>query len=533
VKSGLVLAAVTAVAGLAIAAMAVLPRVVDTPRVQSLIASGVSQALARPVRFRSASVVAWPYPAVRLRGVEIAEDPAFGGDPFVRLDDADVRLKLWPLLRGRVEFATIVLKRPTIKLAHGLGGRWNFASLGGGREAPAAPRAPRAGGGPPAGLAARVVIEKGTVVYEPRGAASAAVRPRLEDVDATFAPRAGALAFNGAARVMPGGVWLKVSEGTIGIGGARPFAEAGLRARMEIDGDDVRALAAAAVGEEPSIGGTIAGRLDVSGTVGRPRAAGEVEWRDATVTRTSAACPEPRRRTLALATVKASVSWRDGRLVADPLTTGISRGTARTRLATTISPPIRAELSDLVIERIPLERVLVDFLCLGYAVAGPLDLSGTLALSAGDPLRTLTGRGHLRVGAGTVVGARALALLGGLARGARSSARLGADLPAAVAGAPLEFDAIAGSFEIASGVATTRDLLYTSRPMTVRANGDYALASGHVNADVILERDRSVFQARVTGSADSPSIRMPASLARHVDPDRAERGFKDLLKKFR
>ena len=251
------------------------------------------------------------------------------------------------------------------------------------------------------------------------------------------------------------------------------------------------------------------------------------------MTRTSATCAEPRRRTLTLATMKASVIVRDGRLVADPLTTGIPRGAVRTKLTAATSPPIRAELSDLVVERVPLERVLVDFLCLGYAVAGPLDLTGTLAFSPADPLRTLAGRGRFHVGAGAVVGGRALALLGGLARGTGSAARLGPDLPATLAGSPLEFDSIDGGFEIANGVVTTRGLVYTSRTMTVRARGDYALASGHVNADVVLERDRSVFQARVTGPADSPSIRTPASLARHDDRDRAERGFKDLLKKFR
>ncbi len=521
-----------AIVALTIAATALVPRVVDTPRVQSLIVSSATQALARPVRFRSASVTMWPYLAVRLRGVEIAEDPAFGVDPFVRLDDADFRLKLWPLLRGRVEFATIVLKRPAITLAHGPGGRWNFASLGGAREAATAPRPPRAGGGgASAGLATRVVIDKGIVVYERRGTASGTVRHRLEDVDATFSRRAASLAFSGAARVVPGGLRVKISEGTIGLGGARTLAEGSLRARMQVDGEDVRPLAAAALGDEPSIGGALTGWFDVSGTVGRPRAAGEVEWRDATVTRTSAACAEPRRRTLTLATVKASVSWRDGRLVAEPLTTGIPRGTVRTKLTTATSPPIRAELSDLIVERIPLERVLVDVLCLGYAVAGPLDLTGTLAFSPADPLRTLAGRGRFHVGAGAVVGGRALALLGGLARGTGSAARLSPDLPATLAGSPLEFDSIAGGFEIVNGVVTTRDLVYTSRAMTARARGDYAMASGHVNADVVVERDRSVFQAKVTGSADAPSIRTPASLARHEDP--AERGFKDLLKKFR
>jgi hypothetical protein len=269
----------------------------------------------------------------------------------------------------------------------------------------------------------------------------------------------------------------------------------------------------------------------VSGTLGRPRAAGEVEWRDATVTRTSEACAEPRRRTLALATVKASVSWRDGRLVADPLASGIPRGTVRTRLAATTSAPARADLTDLTVESVPVERVLVDFLCAGWAVAGPLDLRGTLALSGTDPLASLSGRGQFRVGPGTVVGARALRLLGGLARGGASTAGLSTDLPATHAGAPLAFDSITGSYEIVDGVVVTRDLVYTGRGLTMRARGEYALARGDVRADVVLERERSVVQAKVTGSVDSPAIRSSTSLARHLDT--GERPFRDLLKRFR
>jgi hypothetical protein len=273
---------------------------------------------------------------------------------------------------------------------------------------------------------------------------------------------------------------------------------------LEVDGDDVRSLAATTLGaDEPAIGGALRGRFDLSGTVGRPRAVGEVEWQAPTVTRTSFACGEPRRRTLALAEVRAKVSWRDGRV----------------------------ELSDLVLERIPLERVLVDFLCQDYAVAGPLDLTGTLALSPGDPLRSLSGRGRFHVSAGTVVGPRALALVSGLARaGAGPSSARSADLPATLAATPLEFDAIDGAFEIEHGVVSTRDTVYTSPSLTLRAKGTYALAGARVSADVVLEHERRVMQAKVTGSVDSLSIRPTQSLARNVDGDRP---FKDLLKKFR
>ena len=524
-----ILSAVAVVAGLAIAAMVALPRLVETPRVQSMIASSATQALARPVKFRSVSVSIWPAPTARLHGFEIAEDPAFGSGPFVRLDHADLRLRVWPLLRGHVEFARLVLHAPTISVVQGPGGRWNFSSLGAARETATVARAPRTGGPAtqPPGLVSRVTIDKGLVTYERRTAGGLLVRQRLEDLEGTLVPRAGGHAFSGSGRLMPGELTLKVIDGTVGSSGARALTEATLRARVEVEGKDIGALVAAAFGPEPALGGSVTGRLELSGALGRPRAAGEIEVRSPTVTRTSPSCGEPRRRTLALGTVKASVAWRDGRLVVQPLTSGVGRGSVATTLVATAAPPTRAELSDLRLQGFPLERVLVDFLCQGYAVSGPLDLTGTLSLVTADPARTLSGSGEFRVGAGRIVGPGALALLGELVRVG------GADAPGSLPSSPFDFDSITGSYQIANGLVSTRDLVYTSRRMKAKARGDYALPTGQVNADLVLEHGRGVLQARIAGPAASPSVRVTQSVARGLDTDRVDRSFKDLLKKFR
>ena len=502
-----------------IAATAALPRIVDTSRVQSLIASSLSQALVRPVKVRSISVAVLPYPAVRLHGVEIGEDPAFGAGPFARLDAADLRLKLWSLLRGHVEFTTLVLERPTITVMQNSDGRWNFVTLGTARETASGPRGPRTGGPAvaSAALVSRIIVHHGLIAHEMRREDGTALRQRLEDVEGTLSPRAGRLGFAGSARAMPTDLGVKVTEGTLGLSGARTLNDAGVRARIELDGQSIHPLTVALLGGEPAVTGAITGRLDLSGTVGRPRAAGEVELRDATVTRTSSACPEPRSRALALATVKASVRWDDGQLVLQPLTTGIGQGSVTTKLVASAPPPAHVELSDLVLKGIPLDRVLVGFLCHGYAVTGPLDLTATLTFSPSDPARTLSGTGRFSIGAGKIIGARALALVGDVVHG----------------GSALEFDSIAGSYEIRNGVVTTRDLAYASRALRAMARGDYAIATGQMNVDVVLDHGRGMLLAKLTGPAESPAVRVaPATVRRRIEPERVERGFRELLKKF-
>ncbi|HBH04423.1 MAG TPA: hypothetical protein DDZ42_21345 [Candidatus Rokubacteria bacterium] len=527
---------------LAVAAGLALPFLVDTPRVQALIAGNAAQALGRPVKFASASVALLPLPAVELRRLEVAEDPAFGRTPFLTLERGRLRLRLRPLLAGRVEFGDLVLEGPVITLVQGADGRFNVASLGGGSAEARGPARPGRGAGGPGGpagagapaLASRVRIERGVVTYASRAGQGPAVRWRLEDVDVTLANGGPALAFEGEARLAPGDVVAKVREGRLALDG-RGLLEAPLAARVTLDGKDVSALVAAVAGPATGVAGPVRATLAVTGTLGAPRAAGDLELASARVTRVQPACPEPTRRTLALDSLRVAAAWQDARFTGRPVTTRLGGGTLTANVTASLERGVRIQVTDLAIKALPLERVLVDFLCQGYAVAAPLELTGALAFSGADPLGTLSGPGRLRIGPGRVVGAQALRLMDGVVRlGGAVSALLAADVPAALFGSPLEFDSITGTYRIADGVATTRDLLYTSRAMKVAVAGDYALGTGRMNLTLRINHGRGEVKALVAGTAAAPSIRVvPSTILRDVRPREIESGLQDLLRRFR
>ena len=525
-----------AVVLLVIAAAVALPYLIDTPRVQALIVSTASQALGRPVKFTSVSVALLPRPALRLADLEVGEDPEFGSAPFLKLQTGRLALKLGALLVGHVEFANLTLQKPAITLIRNSEGVLNIASLGGSAESRGAGRAGRAGGGAgggaPGALPGRVTIEKGTVTYVARGKAGALAKYRVEDLDLTLGARGGALTLEGAARVQPGDLRVTIADGRLALNG-KSVLEAPVSARIGVEGKDVAGLVAAGLGPAPAIAGPIKGAFVLSGTLGAPKAAGAVELASARVTQEVAACAEPRRRTLTLAPLKLEgVAWDGARLTSRPVSAGLAGGTISLSLAATLDRGTRVELGDLAVKGLPVERVLVDFRCQSYAVTGPLDLDGALAFSAADIWNTLSGPGRLRIGAGHVVGTQALELLGGLVRvGGAVSTLLGTDVPS---GAPLEFDSITGTYQIANGVVTTRDLLYASRLMRVAVAGQYGLATGRMNLDVVVSRDKAEVKAKVTGPAASPSIRVePASLVRDADRKKIEGELKDLLKRFR
>ena len=534
-----ILGIVAAIVVLAIAALIAVPYLVDLPRVQALIASNASQALGRPVKFSSMKISALPLPAVELHDLEIAEDPQFGKDPFVRLQTGKIRLKLWPLLRGRIELGDITLDKPVIAVVQAADGRLNIATLGATSE-PSAPRAPRGGSGSGtagagAVLASKIKIADGVVDYVARGKADAAARYRIEDLDMTLTGGGSQLAFGGSMLVKPGDVKVKIDDGTLAVGGTKTLTEAALRGKVTVDAKDVREVARAFLGPSPEYGGALKGALALSGTLGSPGAAGDITVTKPTVTQVQPSCPEPKRRTLALGDLKLNAAYKDSVLSAKPVTTSIGSGAIAAQLTATLEGGVRVQLNDIGIKTLPLEKVLVDYLCQGYAITGPLDLTGALQFAAADLWHTLSGPGTLRAGPGKVVGPQALALASGIVRvGGAISSALSAEVPALGAGSPLEFDSITGTYQITNGVLTTRDLLYTSKAMKVAVTGQYGLATGRMDLDMVITHARGELKAKVTGSAASPSIRVdPATILRGVDRDKVEKGLGDLLKRIR
>src|SRR5262245_3839294 len=125
-----VLIGVGAIAVLVLAAIAALPWLLDTPAVQAHVAQAVTNALGRPARFASLSVSALPLPTVRLRDLRVAEDPAFGPGPFLTVGEGRIRLRLRPLLSGRIELADLTLEAPRIAVVEDATGRLNVSTLG-------------------------------------------------------------------------------------------------------------------------------------------------------------------------------------------------------------------------------------------------------------------------------------------------------------------------------------------------------------------------------------------------------------------
>jgi AsmA family/AsmA-like C-terminal region len=484
-------------------ALAALPWLVDGSRVQAHIAQAASQALGRPVRFASMSLAAFPRPSVRFKGLQVAEDPKFGSRPFLVADEVTLRIRLWPLLFGRVELTDLTLQKMRVEIIDA-GGQLNVASLGptgpAGRPAPRPP----AGAAPAAGAAAtisQVQIKGGSVHFVRRG--KEPLDLRVEDMDFLVRPGGETYAVEGGARLAPGGLRVKLTQTSVTLPPGRALGDAPLRAAVEVSGSDMSEFGRGFLAQ-PTLRGPVEGRLRVTGTVSQPVAQGELAFSGLTVSDKRAACPPPPDRQLQLGDVRVPLSFTLARFDAAPLSARVGGGTVSARVAVALAPGANTvSLKEITVKGMELGPLLEDYLCQDFAVTGPLDLTGAAAFAAGDAGKTLDGTGQLRIGRGRVVGSAALALVRNVLTVAGAVTPIVGGRPTEIGQLvrPLDFESITATYRITKGVLETDDLVYQGESLTGNVAGTYVLADGRVNAVVTLSQGRTQLKARLAGVA--------------------------------
>ncbi|MBI2152948.1 MAG: AsmA family protein [Candidatus Rokubacteria bacterium] len=532
-----ILIVVGALIVLAIVLLAAIPYLVDLPQLRAYVAQSAAHALGRPVKFSELSLSVLPLPAVVLKDLEIAEDPRFGDTPFLKVGEGRFRLGLAPLLSRRIEFTELALERPRVELIQDGSGRWNVASLGAAAEGgPATSRAPGrpagAGAAAPLPVISRLRIVDGALHYQVRPAKGPATDYRVEGMKLTLQGLgSGApVGIEGEAQVNPGAVSVKL-DGTLSPPpGAGTLTAAPLKADISLDAKDMSNLTGFLLGSSPALSGPVKGKLALTGTLGRLALAGQLDSGRLTLTERRPDCPPPETRRLTLESVRFPLSYDPARLQSAPLRANLSGGSIAVSLNLAFEPTPLLSLKEITLKALPLAPLLVDYLCQGYAVSGPLDLTGELSARPANFLSTMNGQGQLKIGAGKVVGPAALRLLGGVVRvGGALSSVLNVDLPLSLSSSPLDFQSITASYRITDGRLTTQDFLYTSERMKVAAAGEYGLADGRMNFDLTMTHGRGEVKAKVTGTGDSPSIRVLPGTILRTDPEKVPGRLKKFL----
>ena len=152
--------AIVVVAILAIAAAAA-PFLIPGGFLKARVAAEVASLTGRPVSIGGdAALAVYPEVTVSVGGLTVGNRQGAGDDPFVTADQLITRVRLLPLLLGRVEFDRFELVKPHVHLVVGKDGpNWSLAD--------SAIVAPTAAGAAPADVrVGRLIVSDGVIDYD-------------------------------------------------------------------------------------------------------------------------------------------------------------------------------------------------------------------------------------------------------------------------------------------------------------------------------------------------------------------------------
>ncbi len=113
-----------------VVAALLLPRLVDSDTLRSMLVIAARTHTGRELSVEGDIRLALlPRPAVVLPRLALADAAGFGPEPFATLEGARANLRLWPLLWGRLEVASVQIDRPQLRLTVDTRGRSNWADL--------------------------------------------------------------------------------------------------------------------------------------------------------------------------------------------------------------------------------------------------------------------------------------------------------------------------------------------------------------------------------------------------------------------
>jgi AsmA-like C-terminal region len=93
---------------------------------RNVLTARLQSAFGRPVEVGSYDFSLLDGLALEANSVTVGEDPNFGQEYFLRADSIAVRLRWLSLLRGRIEFGTLSLNKPSLNLVRNSAGDWNL-----------------------------------------------------------------------------------------------------------------------------------------------------------------------------------------------------------------------------------------------------------------------------------------------------------------------------------------------------------------------------------------------------------------------
>jgi hypothetical protein len=117
------------IVGLLLMIVMVVPEYVDLARFKHTYLPLVEDALHRRIDVGEVRLSLVPTPSIKFSKLKVSDTPSFPDNDFFAAQQVQLRLKFWPLFRGRFEITELVLEKPVFNVLKQPDGTFNYSDI--------------------------------------------------------------------------------------------------------------------------------------------------------------------------------------------------------------------------------------------------------------------------------------------------------------------------------------------------------------------------------------------------------------------
>ena len=492
-----------------------LPYVIGLNKYKEIAVKELGRSLNREVSIEDIKLTILTGIGVELKNIKIKNQPAFSKGDLLTLDGIRFRIKLLPLIKGRIEFNKVIINKPTLLLEKNKKGDWNFSDLSGqDKSEKPAPKILKKDDKSSFELLSILLISD--LELKNGSVKTNVVKIKDMNIKVKDISIGNPIKIDASWSIDSSMPTKMKMDGTLGPVTAFNINEIPINANLKIKDIDLSSYhSILGLPQDNKISGKGYSEIKIKGKIGDPLASGKVEL-DSFVF-------DYKTGRIQLTDIKIPIDIKKKVVSINEIKFRLYEGTSKDNIRIDINEKELQTKTKLHFESVQTEPFLKDLNLSKVVVSGPLLLDADI--TANDAaIAKADGNGFFMIKDGKISGLEIVDKIIELGY-------LVASKPRKI-GKVTEFNELSGHFRIEKGFLKTEDLKLTGKDLSVSAKGYYGLLNNELNFDVAAKVEENNLEFKITGTTDKPKYvlktkRIQENIIKGVIKKGAEKGKLD------
>ncbi|MBI5749012.1 MAG: AsmA family protein [Nitrospinae bacterium] len=493
----------------------ILPYVIDLNKYKDIAVKELERSLNREVSIDDIKITVLTGIGVELKNIKIKNHPAFSKGDLLTLDGIRFRIKLLPLIKGRIAFNKVIINKPNLLLEKNKKGDWNFSNISekDKLEKPAPKSLKKNDKGSFDLLAVMLIsdleLKNGSVKIND-------IKIKDMNIKVKDISIGSPIKIDASCNVA-GTTLTKIKmDGTLGPVSSFDINEMPVNANLKIRDIDLSSYQSfLGLPQDNKLSGKGYSEIKIKGKIGDPLASGKVEL-DSFVF-------DYKTGRVRLADLKMPVEIKKGVININKLKFKLYDGTSKDNIHLDMNGKEPQVKTKLHLESVQTEQLLKDLNLSKVVVSGLLLLDADIT-AKDTAVAKADGNGFFMIKNGKISDLEIVDKIIELGHIAASKPRK--------IGKVTEFDELSGRFRIEQGYLKTEDMRLAGKDLSISAKGYYGLLNNELNFDVAAKVEENNLEFKITGTTDKPKYvlktkRIQQNIIKGVIKKGAEKGKLD------